>query len=165
MQFDIKQVLVGGFTIVCAATAGGWALGTYLRGERVAELQRTVDAYEKSEQWSLPKTLESIRSASALLAQQLTSLQAVGALERDVARLKEAVSAREKETTDLGNALAAAKASLGEKEAFIKSLHPSDESFTVTTRRSATLAGTAVVVGVSDVRSESVEVVVNNQKH
>lgn len=165
MQFDIKQVLVGGFTILCTATAGGWALGTYLRGERVAELQRTVDAYEKSEQWNLPKTLESIRTASALLAQQLASLRAVGDLEREAAKLREAVSAREKEVADLKGGLAAAKADLDEKEAFIKSLHPRDEPFTIATRKSATVAGTAVVVGVSGVRSESVEVVVNNQNH
>jgi|GEM_PF-6036161 len=162
MQFNLNQVTIGAFTILCTALGGGWTLGWSFRGDRIAELERTIETYEKAGEWQLPRVLAAIGNASNTLSNHLSKLQSLEDLKARNAEIEQQLRVKDTEIATVKAHVNQLQSSLDEKETFIKSLFPKDESFTLSERESKALIGFEIAVGVTDVQPDSVKTTVNN---
>jgi len=85
-----------------------FALGRYIRTDRIAELEHEVDTLKESKDWKLPETLESLNQVSDKVRSQIEEMQKVEALRKE----NEALQSDKAKLTEQVETLAKQNASL-----------------------------------------------------
>jgi len=158
--------------LIVTALSLGWTAGYYSRGDRIETLETKLQSYKDMGNLNIAETTKKLVSANEVIANNISEINSYYSWKSEEKTLTSKISSLSEDLNKQSellkievNSSSKLKVDLASKQKQLDSLSPINEEFWMDENTTKGIAGFEGVLGLLDVRSNSVVVIYENKKH